>query len=414
VLGQFQISRARDLYIAWVPLDHPHPFSHSQHKAGVVACIPDPRLQGSLVGLPERFERKRLRGLDLTQLLPGEDCADHTIAALDNGIGNGEGKDHPLFAFKNSLLDHPPGHEGTGGIAYDSAGTHDGTIYGAAWTTGKLGGALDFDGVNDYVDCGNNGSLNLSEVTISVWIKTGSTDTAFSTILTKGIAYDENFGMHIRETTGLIGFEFSSEGTYTLAETIIDSSTNILDLSWHNAVGSFNGSVLKLYIDGSLQTTGLITVKKPDANISQILTVGVRNEAVPTYYFDGTIDDVRIYDRALTAEEVEQLYQPLTGLLFGDDYHLLSERGRHWPAHDVWILDKVTSPCVDGGDPNVEPSNEPMPNGGRINMGAYGNTAYASMSEWPIEEDNNRDGIVNMLDIANVAARWLEKLDWVE
>jgi hypothetical protein len=55
-----------------------------------------------------------------------------------------------------------------------------------------------------------------------------------------------------------------------------------------------------------------------------------------------------------------------------------------------------------------------MPNGGRINMGAYGNTAYASMSEWPIAEDNNRDGIVNMLDIAKVVGKWLEKLDWIE
>jgi hypothetical protein len=53
----------------------------------------------------------------------------------------------------------------------------------------------------------------------------------------------------------------------------------------------------------------------------------------------------------------------------------------------VWFLDEVTSPCVDGGDPNVNVSNEPMPNGGRINMGAYGDTAYASMSEWPIPDD---------------------------
>ena len=63
------------------------------------------------------------------------------------------------------------------------------------------------------------------------------------------------------------------------------------------------------------------------------------------------------------------------------DYHLRSERGRYWPEHDVWVLDKVTSPCVDGGDPTVDPSGEPMPNGVRINMGAYGGTAYASMSE---------------------------------
>jgi len=97
----------------------------------------------------------------------------------------------------------------------------------------------------------------------------------------------------------------------------------------------------------------------------------------------------------------------------GGDYHLHSERGRYWPAYDVWVLDKVTSPCVDGGDPNVDPSNERMPNGGRINMGAYGNTAYASMSEmrW-LDGDINHDNIVNMIDLALLANNWLETLPW--
>jgi hypothetical protein len=63
-----------------------------------------------------------------------------------------------------------------------------------------------------------------------------------------------------------------------------------------------------------------------------------------------------------------------------DDYHIRSRRGRYWPEYDIWVLDKVTSPCVDGGDPNVDPSDEPLPNDGRINIGAYGGTLEASMS----------------------------------
>jgi hypothetical protein len=65
----------------------------------------------------------------------------------------------------------------------------------------------------------------------------------------------------------------------------------------------------------------------------------------------------------------------------GKDYHLRSERGRYWPAYDVWVLDKVTSPCLDAGDLQSDYSGEPKPNGERINVGAYGGTAYASMSE---------------------------------
>jgi len=63
-----------------------------------------------------------------------------------------------------------------------------------------------------------------------------------------------------------------------------------------------------------------------------------------------------------------------------DDYHIRSERGRYWPQFDIWVLDRVTSPCVDAGDPQAEVSNEPMPNGGRINIGAYGGTSEASLS----------------------------------
>jgi parallel beta-helix repeat protein len=98
----------------------------------------------------------------------------------------------------------------------------------------------------------------------------------------------------------------------------------------------------------------------------------------------------------------------------GGDYHLLSERGRYWLAHDVWVLDDVTSPCVDGGDPTIDPSDERMPNGGRINMGAYGDSAYASMSEWPIKGDVNHDGRFNFLDVALLLDDWLEELPWTQ
>jgi hypothetical protein len=90
------------------------------------------------------------------------------------------------------------------------------------------------------------------------------------------------------------------------------------------------------------------------------------------------------------------------------DYHLLSERGRYWSQHDVWVLDKVTSPYIDGGDPNVDPSDEPMPNGGRINIGAYGGTAYASMKQtrW-LDGDINHNELVDMIDLAILADNWL-------
>jgi hypothetical protein len=62
------------------------------------------------------------------------------------------------------------------------------------------------------------------------------------------------------------------------------------------------------------------------------------------------------------------------------DFHLRSEQGRYWPMYNIWVLDEVTSPCIDKGNPVDDCSNEREPNSGRINMGAYGGTPQASMS----------------------------------
>jgi len=62
------------------------------------------------------------------------------------------------------------------------------------------------------------------------------------------------------------------------------------------------------------------------------------------------------------------------------DYHLKSEHGRWNPNTQTWAVDDVTSPCIDAGNPNTPVGDEPEPNGGRINMGAYGGTAEASKS----------------------------------
>jgi hypothetical protein len=92
------------------------------------------------------------------------------------------------------------------------------------------------------------------------------------------------------------------------------------------------------------------------------------------------------------------------------DYHLRSGRGRYWPKHDAWVLDNHTSACIDAGSPYSNLSGEPDPNGYRINMGAYGVTGEASMSEkqWIIG-DINRDGVVDLMDLAMIGSSWLKR-----
>jgi len=97
------------------------------------------------------------------------------------------------------------------------------------------------------------------------------------------------------------------------------------------------------------------------------------------------------------------------------DYHLKSQAGRWDSASGSWVQDDVTSPCIDAGDPNDPISNEPFPNGGRINMGAYGGTAEASKSYFGkpvcdtiITGDINGDGKVDWLDLGILASHWLQ------
>ncbi len=93
-----------------------------------------------------------------------------------------------------------------------------------------------------------------------------------------------------------------------------------------------------------------------------------------------------------------------------NDYHLKSQAGRWDPNSQSWIYDNVTSPCIDTGDP-ADPNwmNELWPDGKRINMGAYGGTAEASMSPLNVGNiaDLNRDGVVDFEDYGLLANSWL-------
>lgn len=94
-----------------------------------------------------------------------------------------------------------------------------------------------------------------------------------------------------------------------------------------------------------------------------------------------------------------------------DDFHLRSQFGRWEPTSKTWVLDTVTSPCIDRGDPSEPVGDEPNPNRNRINQGAYGGTAEASKSPDCTEallSDLNHDCRVDFLDFAIFVSQWLE------
>ena len=106
--------------------------------------------------------------------------------------------------------------------------------------------------------------------------------------------------------------------------------------------------------------------------------------------------------------------------LFADpnngDFHLNSQAGRWTPINEAWVMDDMTSPCINAGDPNSPIGEEPFPNGGIINMGAYGGTVEASKSyfggppcETIIAGDINGDCKVDFNDLAILAMHWLSE-----
>jgi hypothetical protein len=96
------------------------------------------------------------------------------------------------------------------------------------------------------------------------------------------------------------------------------------------------------------------------------------------------------------------------------DYRLLSQAG-HWdPISESWVQDDVTSPCIDAGDPNAPIGLEPFPNGGRLNMGAYGTSSTASKTYFgdPVCDvilagDINGDCIVDFKDLMIIISHWM-------
>jgi hypothetical protein len=98
-----------------------------------------------------------------------------------------------------------------------------------------------------------------------------------------------------------------------------------------------------------------------------------------------------------------------------DDFHLKSQAGRWNPESQAWVQDDVTSPCIDAGDPMSPIDWELFPNGGFVNMGAYGGTSEASKTyfggpicETIIAGDINGDGQVNLVDLEIMALHWTD------
>ncbi len=200
------------------------------------------------------------------------------------------------------------------GNANDSHGTNDGTVNGAVVITGKIGQAYQFDGVDDYIDTGIT-TFPTGTFSISVWVKISGVS-AHQTFL--GIDKVESGDLALFYLKKDINNYFYFSLTNKLDIISDTKSTFIPDTNtFYHLVGVFDGENIKLYINGDLEDSSVFdgTIATPN----QDLTIGCgyfSNNKVD--FVNGIIDEVGIWSRALTPDEIIQLYNNGNGLPYSD------------------------------------------------------------------------------------------------
>jgi hypothetical protein len=204
--------------------------------------------------------------------------------------------------------------EGSGNVLKDSSGNgNNGVIYGATWVDGKFGKALSFDGQNDYVEVQDSPSLNPpNQITIEAWYQPvsfigggndGILDKPFTSFNTPFYQYHlgvRGDGFNIHPAT--FGFDttinnnwidiYSDQGVWKAGQ-------------WYHIIGMYDGSAVKLYINSQL-----ITSKPALGQINSYgMNVRIGDYANHERFLYGTIDEIRIYNRSLSADEVKANYE---------------------------------------------------------------------------------------------------------
>jgi hypothetical protein len=223
--------------------------------------------------------------------------------------------------------------EGAGNNVYDKTGyDNDGTWTGAGshWANGKIGQGGNFNGTDDYVNTNTEMDIDgMTELSICVWIYWAPADiTKDGVIVSKWDDADTGMMMWVDDVTVVSG----RTDTITLGIKVseatgarVEGSTGILTpQTWNHFCGTFKGSTfIRLYKNGVLDQEVTATYASVEASTANV-RIGRGSYTPEPRYFDGKIDEVRIYNRALSASEVERLYKlsqpkmlapPSTGLV---------------------------------------------------------------------------------------------------
>ncbi|NTU46671.1 DUF2341 domain-containing protein [Candidatus Roizmanbacteria bacterium] len=216
------------------------------------------------------------------------------------------------------------GNGNTGTLLVGSGGTQtqpgtctDGNS-ASAWNNGKngkFGSSLNFDGSDDYVDMGNPTSLQITnQITLTGWAYI--TDLAnYRPIISKGRTSDVtnrgSFQLYSEEAAD----QKSSFTLYTTYEKRLESQS--ITTGWHNIVGTYDGSTMKIYIDGKLSNSGSMSGSIKNSSYNVLLGSEKDNAGNLVAKYNNKLDDVRIYNYALTASQVQNVFNEGAAVRFG-------------------------------------------------------------------------------------------------
>ena len=215
----------------------------------------------------------------------------------ESGIGGIDMNKNVLLLHMNDNWSDGSG-EGNDGVAYN----------GATFTTGKLGEGGSFDGSNDYVGCGNDDSLNVrSAITIEAWIKPDTLSTVNqNSILSKSLGY-WFFVSNAKKLT-FSRFNINDPNMGYGKFSILSTDVNIPTGTWSHVAVSYDtttGNTVKLYINGEFSKSVNFTNGLIDSTITS-LEIG---RWQTSHYFDGTIDELSVWNRSLSAMEIANIYK---------------------------------------------------------------------------------------------------------
>jgi hypothetical protein len=209
-----------------------------------------------------------------------------------------------------AILDPHPGlagwwsfNEGTGTLASDNSGNgNTGTINGATWVDGKYGKAMSFNGVSNYVDIGDTLDPQLSDFTVMSWIKTA---TGSSRIIDKmdWVSTWRGFFVALDSSGHLVG----GVGDGSTYKSVV-GNTVLTDNLWHCVAVVFDRSAnAQIFVDGLPKETISISALVA-SNINNAAKMRAGSTPYGGNYFNGVIDEVRMYNRALSATEIQADY----------------------------------------------------------------------------------------------------------